>query len=351
MKAALVGLPQSGRTTLFQIFTGAADAPASRQEDALGLVRVPDARLERLSDLMQPKKKTAAAHELIDPAIAFPRAGGRERKGEGDPFIALRTCDLLVCAVRAFGDPSVPHAAGSVDPARDLARVEEELVLSDHVLIETRLERIDKLEKVGKKPESAGEKGLLERLRAALEGGGAIRAMGLSADEEKAIRGYGFLSHKPLIAVWNAGEGEAAMLHGDRPSFTSVAVYGRTELDLLALPADERAAFRAELGVAVPGVDVFLRAAHRLLGLVTFFTAGAPEVKAWQIPLGASAVDAAGKIHSDLARGFIRCEVVTAGDLLEAGTWGQARERGRMRTEGREYRVQDGDCLLVLFKN
>jgi ribosome-binding ATPase YchF (GTP1/OBG family) len=238
-----------------------------------------------------------------------------------------------------------------VDPARDLARVEEELVLSDHVLVETRLERIDKLERVGKKPESANEKVLLTRLRGVLEEGEAIRSAGLSLEEEKSIRGYGFLSHKPLLAVWNAGEGESVTLPADRTGFTSVSIHGRTELDLLPLPEDERAAFRSELGVAEPGVEAFLRAAHRLLGLLTFFTAGPPEVKAWQVPLGSNAVDAAGKIHSDIARGFIRCEVVTAEDLLETRAWGQAREKGRMRTEGREYRVQDGDCLHVLFKN
>jgi ribosome-binding ATPase len=350
VRAALIGFPRGGKTTMFQILTENREAPARRSDDAVGMARVKDTRLDRLDQHFHPKKTTPVAHEIVDPASPFPRAGTREEVGEKDPYPALRAADLLILVLRAFDEPSVPHPAGSVDPERDRAQAEEELVLSDLVLVDTRLERIQKMERIGKKSENPVELPLLRKLHAALEGGQAIRSLELSKDEEKVLRGYGFLSHKPLLAVYNHGEGEVPALPARGPGFAAVALPARAEWEVLGLPEAERAAFRAELGIESGGGERVMRAAEDLLGLLTFFTAGTPEVRAWQVTTGSSIVEAAGKIHSDLARGFIRAEIVPWERLLEAGTWAQAREKGWMRTEGREYRVQEGDSLLVLFK-
>src|SRR5262249_11338075 len=207
VRAALIGFPQSGKTTTFQVLTENPQAVARRQEDAVGMARVRDPRLDRLHQLFQPKKTTPVAHEIVDPASAFPRVGTREELGDKDPYPALRAADLLVLVLRAFDDPSVPHPSGSVDPERDRAQIEEELVLSDLVLVDTRLERIVKLEKIGKKSENPIERPLLQKLHEALEAGKPIRLLELSREEEKALRGFGFLSHKPVLAVYNHGEG------------------------------------------------------------------------------------------------------------------------------------------------
>jgi ribosome-binding ATPase YchF (GTP1/OBG family) len=335
---------------MFQVLTENPQAPARRTDDAVGVARVRDPRLDRLHHLFHPKKTTPVAHEIVDPAAAFPRVGSREEAGEKDPYPALRAADLLVLVLRAFDDPSVPHPAGSVDPERDRAQIEEELVLSDLVLVDTRLERIEKLERIGKKSENPLERPLLSKLHQALEEGKPIRSLELSREEEKTLRGFGFLSHKPVLAVYNHGEGAAPARPPASAGFAAVALPARPEWEVLGLPEEERSAFRAELGLEAGGGERVLRAAEELSGLLTFFTAGPPEVKAWQVPAGSSVVEAAGKIHSDLARGFIRAEVVPWERLLEAGTWSQAREKGWMRTEGREYRVREGDSLLVLFK-
>ena len=350
MRAALIGFPQSGKSTLFQVLTSHAAAPGRRPEDAVGVARLRDPRLDQLTDLFHPKKTTPVAHEIVDPAAPFPQVGAREEIGDRDPYPALRSADLLVAVLRAFADPSVPHPSGSVDAERDRASLEEELVLADLVLVDTRLERVRKLEKIGKKPENPNERALLEKLHEALGAGTAIRSLDLSRDEEKALRGFGFLSAKPLLAVYNHDEGSAPALPAPGRGTAAVALPARAEGEVQGLPEEERAAFRAELGIEAGGGERVLVAAQDLVGLLTFYTAGAPEVKAWQVATGSSVVEAAGKIHSDLAKGFIRAEVVPWERLLEAGSWAGAKERGWMRTEGREYRVQEGDSLLVLFK-
>jgi GTP-binding protein YchF len=350
VKAALVGLPASGKTTLFQILTGAELSAAHRHEDQLGVVRVPDSRLERLSVLFKAKKTTPLAHELVDPAAAFPDPGSHEGRAEKDPYPALRAADVLLTVVRAFEDPAVPHPSGGVDPARDLERIGQELALADLVLVDTRLERIAKLEKIGKKTELPGEKARLTRLHATLDAGQALRTLELSRDEEKAIRGYGFLSHKPLLVLYNIGAGAAPALPAAAHGLAALALPLRDELEVARLPEEERPAFREALGLGEPAFAAVVAAVHRLLGLVTFFTAGPPEARAWQVGPSEDVVEAAGKIHTDLARGFIRAEVLRWDKLLEAGSWAHARERGWMRTEGRGYTVAEGDVLYVLFK-
>jgi GTP-binding protein YchF len=353
VRAALIGFPASGKTTLFQILTGSESPAGHHHEDQLGVVRVPDPRLDRLSVLVKPKKTTPVAHEIVDPAVPFPEAGpAPEGRPEKDPYVALRTADVLVAVVRAFADPAVPHSAGSVDPERDRKRIEDELVLADLVLADTRLERIEKLEKVGKKTELPGERALLQHLHQALDRGEAIRTLELSRDEAKGIRGYGFLSHKPLLVVYNVGEAEEAStaLPAARPGFAAVALAARAELEVSRLAAEERAAFREALGLSAPAPESVISTAEGLLGLLTFFTVGPPEARAWQVGPGASLVDAAGKIHTDLARGFIRAEVVAWDRLLEAGSLAHARERGWVRTEGRDAPVVEGDVVHVLFK-
>ena len=352
MKAALVGLPASGKTTLFQILTGTELSAAHRHEDQLGVVRLPDPRLERLSALFQAKKTTPLAHEIVDPAAAFPDPTQREGRAEKDPYTVLRASDVLLAVVRVFDDPAVPHPSGGVDASRDLDGIGQELALADLVLVDTRLERIAKLERIGKKMELPGEKARLRRLHAALEDGHALRTLALSRDEEKAIRGYGLLSHKPLLAIYNTGAppGGPPALPPASHDFAALALPLRDELEVARLPEDERPAFREALGLGEPAFAAVIAAAHRLLGLVTFFTAGPPEARAWQVGPGEDVVEAAGKIHTDLARGFIRAEVLGWDKLLETGSWAHARERGWMRTEGRGYAVAEGDVLHVLFK-
>lgn len=355
MRIALVGLPESGKTTLFRLLTAAGPGSLRPHEDRLGVTRVSDERLDRLSVLFTPKKTTPIAHEVIDPAAPFPDAGSREAKeskADRDADTGLRSADLLLVVLRTFSDPAVPHPAGSIDPERDRARIEEEMVLSDLVLVDARLERIGKLEKVGKKSEAPGEKALLHRLHAHLESGQAIRELELGREEAKAVKGFGFLSRKPLLLVYNTGDAElpAGMLPAPAPGRASIWIAARSEAEISELPAEEREDFRSALGLGEPGLARLILAAQEVLGLVTFFTAGPPEVRAWQVPAGSNAVEAAGKIHTDLARGFIRCEAVPWDRLLEAGSWAGARERGWMRTEGREYAVREGDVLHVLFK-
>ncbi len=337
-QVGIIGLPGAGKTTVFEILMqGAAVAPGAR--DQVGMVRVPDDRVDRLSQLYQPKKTTHTQIQFVDSAGA---ASGRARGT--DPFASVRNCDMLMVVVRAFESPL---ATGPPDPDRDLRSVTADLILNDLGIVENRMERIAKELKVGKK-QGEREHTLLARCREALEAERPLRGESFDAEQTKILRGFQMLSLKPLLAVYNVGDGPVAT-PAPPPGVAAVTLRAHLEREIVALPPAERPAFRAELGIEEDGLTLLIRACYERLGLISFFTVGPDEVRAWTIRDGESAVDAAGEIHSDLARGFIRAEVVEWERLVTLGGTPAARAAGALRLEGKEYRVKDGDCMEIRF--
>jgi GTP-binding protein YchF len=358
MKLGILGPPQSGKTTLFTALTrGAAETGSSRGEKVhLGSVKVPDARLDRLREMYQPKKFTPAKVDYVD---APPLEVSHGDRGALAALSALRDVDAFVLVVRAFADPSVPHFKATVDAARDAGWLAGELLLEDLAVVERRVERIEKALKVGKKPEDANEHEALRRVRESLEAGRAARAAGLTPAQERSLRGFQLFSARPWIYVVNTDD--EALRGGERASVEPIlrslpeppppviALSAKTEAELVTLPETEAAEFMAVLGIDEPGLTRMIHLSYQALGLISFFTVGPDEVRAWTVREGALAPEAAGAIHSDLERGFIRAEVIAYSDLVEAGTMAKARERGHLRTEGRDYRVRDGDIVNIRF--
>ncbi len=344
----ILGLPGSGKTTLFEILmqgAGAAHAGGGAR-DQVGVVKVPDPRIDRLSALYHPKKTTFANIQFVDSAAAGQGSARAAAKGP-DLFSAVRNCDALMAVVRDFENPAVP-AEGGVDPVRDLRNLEAELMLNDLAIAETRLERIEKELRIGKK-QGEREHALLQRCRGMLEAERPLRGESFDAEETKLLRGFQLLSLKPLLVVYNQDEHSRRVPAAPGPGALAVALRAHLEREIVNLEAGEREAFRREMGIDEDGLSLLIRACYEVLGLIAFFTVGPDEVRAWTIHRGERAVDAAGEIHSDLARGFIRAEVIGWEQLLEAGTQAKAREKAWLRLEGREYVVQDGECLEIRF--
>jgi ribosome-binding ATPase len=353
MQTGIIGLPQSGKTTLFRILTRAhLDEKAARAATHVGIARVPEPRLAQLAAIYHPPKITYATVEYVD-------VGGmsRDRARDSGVLAPLREVDALAHVLRVFDDPAVPHAAGSVDPFRDAVSLDLELMLSDLDQIERRIERVEKDLKKRKEAALEFEHALLLRCRAAIQAETPLRELQFSPDEKKALTGFRFLSLRPMLYVLNLGDDEAAELdsavqrHGleklaGRPQSAVIAVCGRIEAELAELEESAAAELLAAYGLKEPGLHRLIRATYELLGLIPFFTAGEPEVRAWTIPRGATAVKAAGVIHTDIERGFIRAEVVRCEDLLAAGSIPAAREKGQVRLEGKDYVVQEGDVIL-----
>ena len=343
-RVGILGLPQSGKTTLFEILmqgAGAAAPPGASARDRVGVVKVPDERIDRLTAMFSPKKTALATIQFVDSAAA-----GQGKPGKGaDLFTGVRQCDALVAVVRDFENPAVPSLKG-VDPARDLRELEAELVLNDLAIAETRLERIEKELKIGKK-EAAAEGEVLKVCRVALEAERPLREVDFTPEQERLMKGFQFLTLKPLLVVWNQDDESKRQPPMLGRHALAVTLRANTEREIVSLPPEERTAFRAELGVGEDGLSLVIRACYELLGLISFFTVGPDEVRAWEIHRGDSAVDAAGEIHSDLARGFIRAEVIAYTELVGLGSYAKAREKGVLRLEGKEYRVQDGDCMEI----
>jgi len=357
VKLGILGPPQSGKSTLFAALTrGQAEAGSSRGEKVhLGSVKVPDARLERLREMHSPKKFTPAKVDYVD---APPIETARGERGALAALGALRDVDAFVLVVRAFADPAVPHFMETVDPGRDAAWLAGELLLEDLAVVERRLDRIEKALKVGKKPEDANEYEALKRAREALEAERPARAAGLSSAQERSLRGFQLFTARPWIYVVNADDetlrrGDEALVDVRRrlpePPPPIIALSAKTEAELVALPEEEAREFMSVLGIEEPGLTRMIHVSYAALGLVSFFTVGPDEVRAWTVRDGASAPEAAGAIHSDLERGFIRAEVIAYEDLIGVGTMAKARERGLLRTEGRDYRVRDGDIVNIRF--
>jgi len=352
LRAGLVGLPSSGKTTLFQLLTSAREAPRSsgKVEAHVGISRVPDERLDQLTALFNPKKRVPATVEFADLA-----AGRGDTKSLVD-LAAYRNADALLHVVRAFRDPSVPHPQTSIDPVRDARTVEDELILADLGGVERRLERLEKDLKKTPSPELKKEHELLLRSKACLDDGRALRTLGLSGDDLRRLRGFQFLSAKPMLLVVNLDEADVATADtGEfaRPlqSFltetraAAVGACAKIELEIAQLDPADAKAFLADLGLAESGLDRVIRAAYDLLGYISFFTVGEDECRAWSIPRDTPAQEAAGAIHSDIQRGFIRAEVVACDRLLARGSLAACRDHGELRLEGKEYLVLDGDVI------
>ena len=355
MKIGLVGLPKSGKTSLFNLLTGSSVATSSfgtaRGEMHAGIARVPDTRVDRLSAMFKPKKTTFATFEVVD------LAGFAKGERQGLEAKEFRNADALLHVVRAFPDP----AGTAADPAGDIDDLETELILADLEVVERRLERLEAQLKKKRTDADLHEQTILLKIKPALEAGRPIRALGLADDETRAIRGFTFLSQKPILHCLNLSEKEIARGRGLAGGFGLEAVARRPatrlgwvsaviEAEVGQLEGPEQAAFLADLGLTEPAIRRVLEDCYALLGLISFFTVGEDEVRAWSIPRGTRAQDAAGAIHSDIARGFIRAEVVGYDDLLAAeGSMAAARERGRLRLEGKDYAVQDGEICHFRF--
>lgn len=345
-RVGILGLPQSGKTTLFDVLVQGAGAVtgggAGREQ--MGVVRVPDERIDRLTQLYKPKKTAYAQIQFVDSAAAGHGATGGK---SGDLFASVRLCDALMAVVRDFDNPSAPSASG-VDPRRDLSSLDTELIVNDLAVIETRAERIDKELRIGKK-QNEGERRILEGCQQILESGRALRGESFDPEAEKILRGFQLLSWKPLLVVYNQDDAPRAAPVDPGPRALTLALRAELEREVVSLPVDDRPQFRRELGIEQDGLSLVIRACYELLGLASFFTVGPDEVRAWTLKRGGTAVDAAGEIHTDLARGFIRAEVIGWRDLLEAGGTAGARPKGLLRLEGRDYVVQDGDCVEIRF--
>ncbi len=354
MKTAIIGLPMVGKTSLFTILTGVHQETRIGSTAArTGVARVPDERLEALGRLFEPPKVTHATVEYVDmPAIS------KENLRDPAYLASLRVVDAFAHVLRLFEDETIPHEKGSVDPLRDMEDVETELILSDLVVVEKRLERLDKDRKKVKNPELDREFELLEKCKAALEANLPLRQIELEAEDEKRLRGFQFLSQKPVLYVLNLGEGEAAKLHDREREFSEgslagrrntavTAVCGKIEAELAELPREEQQDYLASYGLADSGLERLISATYSLLGLMSFLTAGEDECRAWTIPTHSHAVKAAGAIHSDFEKKFIRAEVVNWKALVDHGGYPGVREKGLLRLEGKEYIVKDGDVLVI----
>ena len=365
MQIAIVGLAGSGKTTVFNTLTrGHAETGGfGGMELHVGVVKVPDERLDKLAVIFKPKKVIQADVTYVDlpapPASTEGHVGTEDLPAEH--LARLRDSDALLHVVRAFEDPANPHPEGAVDPARDLDRLDVEFVLADLALVERRLDRLKTSGRHGTPAERESndrEEVVLVRLKAGLEAGSPIRDILLDPDEEKAIRGFRFLTQKPVLVLLNVGEGDLGRA-GERVAALAAAydhrnalvdaLSAKIEMELGELEPDEAAVFMEELGIADSGLDRVIALSYRLLGLISFLTAGPDEVRAWPIRDGSNAVDAAGAIHSDLAKGFIRAETVGYDDLLSLGSMAEARKAGKLRSEGKTYRVRDGDVVEILF--
>lgn len=350
MKVGIVGFPRSGKTTIFAALTGQDVATGSLGEPGavhLGTIKVPDPRVDELSRRFRPRKVTYAEIVFVD-FPAPPTHGEAKTRALDTATIAhMRDADALVQVVRGFVDPLTGEAPS---PRADLDAFQTELVLNDLVVVERRLERLKK--EKGKERERA----LLERLRATLEEEQPLRRLQLSAEEISSLAGFGFLSRRPLMVVLNVDETQARTpMPSDVAQWLAeqdvqgLVLAGKIEMEIAHLPEGDRAAFLADLGLESSARDRFIRATYELLDLISFLTAGEEEVRAWAIRRGTTAVKAAGKIHSDIERGFIRAEVLAYDDLIAFGSKAEAREAGRLRLEGKDYVVRDGDIIYFRF--
>jgi GTP-binding protein YchF len=354
MKTAIIGLPMVGKTSLFTILTGVHESSrVGSLEARVGITKVADARVDALARLYQPPKITYATVEYLD----FP-AVSKEALRDPSYLASLRVVDALAHVLRLFDSDTVPHEKGSVDPLRDFEDVEMELILSDLVVVEKRMERVDKDRKKIKNPDLDKEFALLERLKSELEANRPLRELEFNDEEEKRIRGFQFLSQKPMLCVLNIGEADVPRMHEIEEQYRNgplagkartavTAICGKIEAELAELSSEEAKEYLASYGLKESGLERLISATYALLGLMSFLTAGETEVRAWTIPMNSKAVHAAGAIHSDFEKKFIRAEVVNWKALIDHDGYPGVRDKGLLRLEGKDYIVRDGDVLVI----
>jgi GTP-binding protein YchF len=358
VQVTIVGLPGAGKTTVFNALTGGqaetGGYSGGRAAPNLGVVKVPDERLDRLSALFSPKKTTPADVTYVD--VAIPAGAAREGTIQPEVLALIRNADALLHVARTFEGGDRPP-----DPWRDVDEMDLELTIADLDVVEKRLEKLSTSGRHGspsEREQNAMEEELLTRIQPHLAEGHPLRSFGLTDDDERRLRGYRFLTQKPVLVVLNLDEArlsEAASLEAEgqaryaQPQSDVAALAGKIEAEMAQLSPEDAAPFMEDLGIAEPSRGRVIGLTYRLLGLFSFFTAGDDECRAWTLRTGSTAVDAAGAIHSDLARGFIRAEVVTYEDLMACGSMAEARKRGLLRSEGKAYQVKDGDVIEVLF--
>ncbi|NMB45986.1 MAG: redox-regulated ATPase YchF [Firmicutes bacterium] len=356
MKIGIIGLPQVGKTTLFNLLTeaGASTGFGNKDKANIGVANVPDERIDHLAEIYRPKKTTYAQIEFIDIAGLGPNSNGRDTR---EFLTALQNVDALVQVVRAFRSDTVPHFRGNIDSMRDLDVLQSELVLSDLALLETRLERLNKGRV--KQQDVEADMALLEKCRLYLEEEQPLSQVEFTSEESAHLRQYTFYTAIPMLLAINLDEEE--LIEGAYPRQEDLSAWakarqipvlpicGKLEEEIIGLPPEDRGPFMADLGLRETGIARLAKAVYRYLDLVSYFTVGSDEVRAWTITAGMNARQAAGKIHSDIERGFIRAEVVGYEDFCAAGSMAQAKEKGLCRLEGKEYIVKDGDIISFRF--